>query len=153
MCTVSQSGRHDLKVRPYQSKAPWITPSAGKHMSKETEILRSGKKSNFWWWRKNISWEKPWNIYGFCTFHSNKNANNVTAFNSHSTDIYQIEFCYLTFFCKYWHYTHIFNRFQSVLLQLNVSTGNVISYYGWKCTCTSCAAKHKGGISQNPRVS
>lgn len=74
----------------------------------------------------------------------------MNAFYSYSTDIYQIEFCYLTSFCKHWHCTHIYNRFLSVLPHLNVSTGNVISYYGWKCTCTSCAAKHKKAPAKFP---
>ena len=141
----------------YKSSGYHITSNAGKHISniRNFETQRIGKKSNFWWERKNGSkkWINPWNIYDFCTYQSNKNANIVNTLYSYSTDIYQIEFCYLTSFCKHWHCSHIYNRFLSVLLQLNVSTGNVISYYGWKCTCTSCAAKHKEGTSQIPGVS
>lgn len=136
-----------------------MTWNTGNYISNSMNFktLRNGKKKK----KKVISGEgrkmevkkNPWNIYGFYTYHSNKNANIVNAFYSYSTDIYQIEFCYLTSFCKHWHCTHIYNRFLSVLPQLNVSAGNVISYYGWKCTCTSCAAKHKEGTSQNPGVS
>jgi hypothetical protein len=47
-------------------------------------------------WGKVEVEKNLWNIYRFFTYHSNKNANIANALYSCSTDIYQIQFCYLT---------------------------------------------------------